>query len=182
MNVSINIKRTTVSIVIIYREETPYLFECLDHCKKLKNQPQELILVPNNAPSQKLLDAVKDMQTVKIVPSGPKNIPQKRNIGVNAATGDIIAFIDDDAYQEIYWLQKALPYFSDQTIGAVGGPNLTPHDDPFSRQIAGNVLKTEVAFGKGYIRNCYCPEQFVLELPTCNLLVRRSLFETISFD
>lgn len=41
--------------------------------------------------------------------------------GAEAASGDIVAFVDDDAEAHENWLEKLLPHYNDPTVGGVGG-------------------------------------------------------------
>jgi len=43
------------------------------------------------------------------------------NVGIAYSSGDIIAFIDDDAVAEKDWLEKLVKYYDDPSIVAVGG-------------------------------------------------------------
>jgi len=45
-----------------------------------------------------------------------------RNTGFEAATGDIVAFIDDDAIPEADWLETLIADYSDPHVIGVGGP------------------------------------------------------------
>ena len=44
-----------------------------------------------------------------------------RNLGYRLTSGEILAFIDDDAFAEPGWLEHLLPFYDDPTVGAVGG-------------------------------------------------------------
>lgn len=44
-----------------------------------------------------------------------------RNTGVSVATGDVVAFLDDDAYAEPDWLECLLDAYDDPAVMAVGG-------------------------------------------------------------
>jgi glycosyltransferase involved in cell wall biosynthesis len=50
------------------------------------------------------------------------SIGHARNIGIQHAVGDIVAFIDDDAIPPSDWLAHMVEPFADERIGAVGGP------------------------------------------------------------
>ncbi|MEL7463489.1 MAG: glycosyltransferase [Pseudomonadota bacterium] len=50
-----------------------------------------------------------------------QNISRSRNIGLALATGDIVAFTDDDAAPEPGWLEAIEDAFHADDIGAVGG-------------------------------------------------------------
>jgi glycogen(starch) synthase len=50
------------------------------------------------------------------------NLAKSRNIGLCAATGEFVAFIDDDAVPEPDWIDRLLEPMSDRQIAATGGP------------------------------------------------------------
>ncbi len=45
-----------------------------------------------------------------------------RNTGFEAATGDVVAFIDDDAIPEADWLERLIADYADPRVIGVGGP------------------------------------------------------------
>ncbi len=50
-----------------------------------------------------------------------ENISAARNLGIQAACGDLIAFCDDDAVPEPTWLENLATPFKDVTVGMAGG-------------------------------------------------------------
>ena len=48
---------------------------------------------------------------------------------MNAAKGDIIAYIDDDAWPDEHWLDYLVHTFQTTSHVGVGGPNIPPADD-----------------------------------------------------
>ncbi len=52
------------------------------------------------------------------------NIARARNIGIRAAAGDVIAFLDDDAVPEPTWGRAILAAFEDPDLAAATGPVL----------------------------------------------------------
>jgi glycogen(starch) synthase len=58
---------------------------------------------------------------VRVVENPLANLSVSRNLGIAAAAGDLIAFIDDDALPEPNWLEQAVPEFADAEIAGVGG-------------------------------------------------------------
>jgi glycosyltransferase involved in cell wall biosynthesis len=53
-----------------------------------------------------------------------------RNAGVEAATGDVVAFIDDDAVAEKDWLQRVIDDMRDQSLACVGGKVIPAWAEP----------------------------------------------------
>ena len=58
---------------------------------------------------------------VKIATCPEANLSMSRNIGIDQASGDIVAFIDDDGIPEPDWLNELSHAYIDRTVGAAGG-------------------------------------------------------------
>jgi glycogen(starch) synthase len=50
------------------------------------------------------------------------NLSASRNIGIRLASGDLVAFIDDDSVPDPWWLDDVVPAFEDEEVAAAGGP------------------------------------------------------------
>ena len=60
-------------------------------------------------------------ENVKIVMSEKRGLSNARNVGVRQAQGLIVAFIDDDAVADRYWLQNLIKDYEDLDVVGVGG-------------------------------------------------------------
>lgn len=58
---------------------------------------------------------------IKVANNPDRNLSMSRNIGIAIASGDIIAFIDDDAIPEPEWLHDLAAAYADPKVGGVGG-------------------------------------------------------------
>mgnify|MGYP004711974365 FL=1 len=58
---------------------------------------------------------------IKSVCNPIRNLSVSRNIGIQMSSGDLIAFIDDDAIPEPEWLQQIVQSFDDPKVGGAGG-------------------------------------------------------------
>jgi hypothetical protein len=58
---------------------------------------------------------------VKILNLDEANLSKSRNIGLNASSGEIVCFIDDDGIPEPDWIDQLVPQYQDEAVAAVGG-------------------------------------------------------------
>lgn len=161
-----------VSIIIPFKNLDDYVRECVGKCLSLKGD-FEIILLPDVKIKEKFPG------TRVFVNSGKPSV--KRNFGVSKAKGSVIAFIDSDAYPEKDWLKNALKYLKEYDV--VGGPNITPDGDTRLQKASGDILSSSVMVGKFSSRYKRRKEGFVKELPSCNLFIKKGLFEEVGgFD
>ncbi|RLB59509.1 MAG: glycosyl transferase family 2, partial [Deltaproteobacteria bacterium] len=96
------------------------------------------------------------------------------------ARGEVLYFIDDDVIVPPTTLAELNRTFADhRDVDIVGGPNLTPPDDPDFAQLTGEVLASPLGTGVTRMRYAKAPAQQATErhLILCNLAVRRAVFE-----
>ncbi len=103
----------------------------------------------------------------------------KRDIGIKQATGDICAFIDDDAYPRPDWLRSATPFFDSPDVAAVGGPGVTPPEDGLLAQASGAVYSSPMGSGQALHRFIQRKPREVDDFPAFNLLVRTSVLREV---
>ncbi len=164
--------RARVSVIIPARGITPELRESLGAFRALE-LPVEIVVLPDGALSA-------DLPDVRVLATGPVGPGTKRDVGARAARGDVLAFLDDDAYPAADWLHAALRHFDDPTVGAVGGPAVTPPDDGFWAHASGAVFTSWL--GSGPLRMRFHPVGSVRDVddwPSVNLLVRRDAFHAV---
>ncbi len=121
---------------------------------------------------------------LRVLPTGRVRPAEKRNLGIREAKGEIIAFLDDDASPLPGWLQRAARYFAAHPeVASVGGPAITPPDDPWLARLSGRVYANPLvsgAYRRRYAPGLVCREE---DLPSCNLFVRTSVLREIGgFD
>jgi glycosyltransferase involved in cell wall biosynthesis len=159
-----------VSVVIAVKGDNPYLRQSVAAVLRQQYDNKEIIVLPD-APIDGF-DA-----PVRIIPTGPELPAVKRNLGARAAAGSIIAFLDDDSYPYGNWLTELAAAFADATVGAVGGPAVTPPEDDLWQQVSGAVYASIAGSGVYRYRYVYDRWREVDDYPTCNLAVRKSVFE-----
>lgn len=172
-----------VSIIVPTKDIDPYVRECLAGINLLDYGPKEVILLPDE---DECLSGTWNFDLV-LSPTGSVMPSSKRNIGVEKARGNIIAFIDSDARPFPEWLTNAVRHLAHEDVGAVGGPNLTPPEDGLLQKASGDILASSVAWGPSAIRNReekrFTNGLTVKELPSCNLVVKKELIQGVGgFD
>lgn len=166
----------TVSIIIPLQNIDGYVRETISHLLRQEYPYFEIILLPNDPVSRNPFG-----KRVKIIPLGNIQPAEKRNFGAKVSKGEILAFIDDDAYPvDERWLSRAVEYFKDfPDIGALGGPNLTPPKDGTFQLVCGEVLASSVFSGPASKRYKKGKKGEYNDLPSCNLFVRKSAFKRV---
>jgi len=165
-------KHPHVSVIIPCKSVDKYAEECVRHTLELDYPSFEVILLPDFMPSN--FDA--HSPRLRIIPTGPVLPSVKRNMGIGAAKGSIIAFEDSDAYPRKDWLKNALKYFKNSEMAAVGGPGLTPEDDSFLQKAGGYVTSS---FMVGGLSRRYKTKTLkeVDDVHSCNFIAHRSAIE-----
>ncbi|KAB7614548.1 glycosyltransferase [Amylibacter sp. SFDW26] len=102
-----------ISVVVVSRDRPDGLARLLTSLRFQFYKNFEVIVVCNTHDF--------DIERVKYVHFDEPNISAARNLGIEAAAGDLIAFCDDDAVPEPTWLEMLITPFDDQKIGVAGG-------------------------------------------------------------
>ena len=164
-----------VAIIIPLKEINQNLKECIDSCLRLDYPNFEIIVLPDkdSGVSQFNSDKIKIIATGNITPS------KKRDFALDKTDADILAFIDDDAYPTKNWLENTARHFSDSQIAAVCGPAMTPENDSLRQKASGEVYESFLVSGMHTLRYKSQKVCFVWDYPSCNFLIRRSIFSDL---
>lgn len=168
---------TDVSVVICAYTEKRWeeLVAAVDSVKQQTVPPKEVIVVIDHNPSLAGLARTVFEGEVLVENNNPRGLSGARNSGIEAASGDIIAFLDDDALASPDWLERLIPHYEDPKVMGVGG-------------------KIEPMYLKG--RPAWFPEEFdwvvgctyrglpetiaaVRNLIGCNMSFRRDVLELV---
>lgn len=110
----------STSVVVVSRGRGDELQRCLAGLSRLYYGAYELIVVTDPV-GEAAVDAAGLRHEVKLIPYDTPNISAARNLGIAAAAGDVVAFIDDDAVPEPTWLTHLIAPFADDQVAATGG-------------------------------------------------------------
>jgi len=117
-----------VSVVICAysMERWDSLVAAAQSCLSQTLKAHEVIVVIDNN-DELLARASRDLKDVVVtVNDSVKGLSGARNSGVAMSTGDVIVFLDDDAYAEPEWLKNLVRPLDDQLVAGVGGW-IVPH-------------------------------------------------------
>lgn len=167
-------KNHSVSIIIPVRAINDYIRESIPKMLELDWSNFEILIFPDEA------DKKHTWPKTRVIASGKVGPAEKRDLALKYATGEILAFLDDDAYPRSDWLKKMIPSFKKEKVGAVGGPAITPKDDGILQKVSGAIF--ESILGGGFTRNRYLSIGKVSEVddwPTVNLLIKKDAFAKV---
>ena len=100
---------------------------------------------------------------IRLINQENKGLSEARNVGIRAATGEIIAFTDADCMADADWLTHLVARFQSSDFAAVGGPNLTPPDDSF--------VASCVAVSPGAPTHVLLDDEVAEHIPGCNMAI-----------
>jgi glycosyltransferase involved in cell wall biosynthesis len=132
----------------------------------------EVIIYPDTATEEKWPKA-RQILTGKLDPAG------KRNLALRDAEGEILIFIDDDAYPENNFLEVLEKDFENPNIVAVGGPALTPAESNFWQKVSGAIFLSHLSGGFPERYRSIGKKKFVTDWPTVNLSIRKDTFREL---
>lgn len=162
-----------VSIVVCSYNGATTIRDTLDALGKLEYPDYEVIVVNDGSTDDTESIALEyDCQLVSL-PNG--GLSSARNVGMRQATGEIVAYIDDDAYPDPQWLKYLAYSFLKRDVCGVGGPNLLPPED--------GLVAECISHAPG--GPCHVLEtDFLAEhIPGCNMAFRKSALEAVDgFD
>ena len=162
-----------VSVVVCTFNGAGTLRECLDGLCALDYPDYELIVV--NDGSTDTAAAIAAGYPVRLITTENRGLSSARNVGFRAATGEIVAYIDDDACPDRDWLQYMVRTCVEGGWAAVGGPNLAPPDD--------GALADCVANSPGGPTHVLLSDREAEHVPGCNMAIRRSALAQVGgFD
>jgi glycosyltransferase involved in cell wall biosynthesis len=123
-----------ISVVICAHNAGATIHECLRHASALDYPWLEVIVVDDGSTDETaaIVQRHRDARLVEIDHGG---LAAARNAGFEAARGELVAYLDADAYPTPEWPYYLALGLDDSDVGGVGGPNLPPPDDPLGAHI-----------------------------------------------
>lgn len=119
----------SMSVVICAHNAASTLDECLRHTCALEYPGLEVVVVDDGSEdgTPEIASGYERVRLVRIEHGG---LSEARNAGLRAATKEVVAYLDADAYPPPEWPYYLALGFDGPLVGGVGGPNVPPPDDP----------------------------------------------------
>lgn len=118
---------------------------------------------------------------VRTIVVADRNPARRRNIAAGEAHGEILAFLDDDAYARPNWLETAAAIFESRPeVLAAGGPDPAPADSSFAELVSDTLLATPVIGSSVAAHECRRGTWSVVkphDVALVNLFIRKEAFD-----
>jgi GT2 family glycosyltransferase len=163
-----------VSVVVASYNGGRTLPACLDSLRYLNYPDYEVILVDDGSTDDtaRIASHYPEVRTIHQTNMG---LSAARNTGVNAATGEIVAFTDSDCRADEDWLHYLVGDLLKTDAAAIGGHNFPPPDD--------NWIAGCVAASPGGPAHVLLDDRNAEHIPGCNMAFWKWALEEIDgFD
>lgn len=162
-----------ISVVVCTFNGSRTIRDCMEGIGKLRYPNCETIVVDDGS-----TDGAGDIAAefgVRVIRTENRGLSHARNLGWESATGEIVAYVDDDARPDPDWLTYLAVTFLNTDYAGVGGPNIPISDD--------GATASCVAGSPGGPAPVLLSDSEAEHIPGCNMAFRRCWLEAINgFD
>ena len=162
-----------ISVVVCTYNGASTIRDTLEALRDLDYPAFEVIVVNDGSTDE--TGQIASTYPYRVIDEENQGLSRARNTGIAAATGEIVAFIDDDAYPDPHWLRFLALSFMEGNYAAVGGPNLAPSNDGWRADAIANA--------PGGPNAVLISDRIAEHIPGCNMAFRKSALEAVGgFD
>jgi len=158
-----DVKWPRVSVVVCSYNGARTISQCLEHLMRLDYPDYEVIVIDDGSRDETA--AIARQYDVRLVSIPNGGLSNARNLGLREATGEIVAYTDDDAYPDEHWLQYLAHSFLTTRHVGMGGPNIPPLED--------GPIGQCVANSPGGPIHVLVSDTEAEHIPGCNMAFRR---------
>lgn len=164
-----------ISVVVATYNGARTLRECLESLEAL-DYPHFEIIVVDDGSTDSTQEILKAFPSVRVITQPNRGLSAARNAGIEAATGEIVAFTDSDCVADRDWLYHIASFLqAHPEMAGVGGPNITPCEDRLEQKA--------VALAPGHATHVLLSQAEAEHVPGCNMAFRRdALIAVNGFD
>ena len=162
-----------ISVVVCSYNGARTIRDCCEGLVRLEYPNFEVIVV--NDGSTDATPEIVSEYGFRLISTANRGLSNARNTGWQEAKGEIVAYIDDDAYPDPHWLTYIAAAFMRTTHVGIGGPNLPPPGD--------GAIADCVANAPGGPVHVLLSDTEAEHIPGCNMAFRKKALQAIGgFD
>lgn len=163
-----------MSVAICSCNGATTLRACLEGALTLHYPDYEVIVVSDGSTDHTARIA-REYEGVRVIETAQCGLAAARNIALEEANGEIVAYLDDDAIPDPDWLAHLAATFASGPYAAVGGPNVLPAGSPAVAECVANA--------PGGPAHVLVSDREAEHIPGCNMAIRKDSLERIGgFD
>jgi O-antigen biosynthesis protein len=163
-----------VSVVVCAYNAERTMEQCLASLEAL-NYPDYEVIVVNDGSTDSTLAISERFPYCKIISQPNKGLSVARNVGAEAATGEIVAYTDSDCVADPDWLTYLVGKMQFSGLAACGGPNFPPPEN--------NMIPAAVAVSPGGPTHVLVSDDVAEHIAGCNMAFRRDVLQQLGgFD
>ncbi len=166
-------RQPRVSVLVCSYNGAATIGETLARVMRLDYPDVEVVVVDDGSTNG--VGRVAERFPVRLITQPNRGLSAARNAALHAATGEVVAYVDDDAYPDPHWLTYLVrTLLSGPYVGA-GGPNLAVPEDGETAEC--------VAHAPGGATHVLLDDTVAEHIPGCNMaFFRRALLDVGGFD
>jgi O-antigen biosynthesis protein len=163
-----------VSVVVCAYNAERTMDQCLASLAEL-NYPDYEVIVVNDGSCDRTREIAESHDYCRIINQPNKGLSAARNVGAEAATGEIVAYTDSDCVADPDWLTYLVAKMEASDLAACGGPNFPPPED--------DLVPAAVAVAPGGPTHVLISDEVAEHIAGCNMAFRRDvLLQLGGFD
>jgi glycosyltransferase involved in cell wall biosynthesis len=147
---------TSVSVAICSKDRPQQLLRCIESLSASLAAPHEIIVIDNNSQTGETEEVTLRFPGVRYYKELNRGLSAARNAALHVATGEIVAFVDDDVEVTPHWLAAINNSFGDPRVMVVTGLVL-PAELLTDAQI---IFENLGYLNKGYRRRLFGRDSF----------------------
>jgi len=155
-----------VSVVVCAYNAERTIDRCLASLAAL-NYPDYEVIVVNDGSRDRTLEIAESYDFCRIISQPNKGLSVARNVGAEAATGEIVAYTDSDCVTDQDWLNYLVAKMETNNLAACGGPNFPPPEDA--------LVPAVVAVAPGGPTHVLISDEVAEHIAGCNMAFAREV-------
>jgi glycosyltransferase involved in cell wall biosynthesis len=154
-----------VSVVICAYNAERTIRLCLESLERLDYPNFEVIIVDDGS-SDATAEIAAKFPNFRLIRQRNRGLSVARNVGMQAAGGDLIAYTDSDCVVDPHWLTFMVRSMLEGGFDGCGGPNYPPHEEGW--------IEGCVAASPGAPSHVLIDDERAEHLAGCNMMFRKS--------